>query len=397
MSWAAPVAAVDAAVLGLYSARRLVMLVATLLPRRPLAQGAPDPPSVTLVVAARDEAAGIDRLLAALSALDYPEERLFLVLVDDCSGDGTGERLERWCEGRPRAGAHRLERWGGKPAALNHGIAAAPAAELVVTCDADLVPHADSIRRLVEPFADETVAAVAGYLRPCNADEGAIARYAAVEAWTHQLITSAGKDRLGLNPPASGFSAYRRSALEQIGFFEVAGRGEDLVATVALTRAGWRTRFAPESVADNIVVHRLRDYWRQHLRWARSTFDATRRQPRRGPRGPLRQRVESWAMSTGYVDRLALLVAVVLVATGTLPPWIPPAYLAVIALGVTVALLKAGVSARRAPLFAASTAAFFALDVIASVVALPSYARPLTRGWRSPARTPEPRPHLGDE
>ena len=112
MSWAAPIAAVDAAVLGLYSARRLVMLVATLLPRRPLAQGAPDPPSVTLVVAARDEAAGIDRLLSALSALDYPEERLFLVLVDDCSGDGTGERLERWCEGRPRAGAYRLDRWG---------------------------------------------------------------------------------------------------------------------------------------------------------------------------------------------------------------------------------------------------------------------------------------------
>ena len=177
----------------------------------------------------------------------------------------------------------------------------------------------------------------------------------------------------------------------------MAGRGEDLVATVALTRAGWRTRFAPESVADNIVVHRLRDDRRQHLRWARSTFDATRRQPRRGPRGPLRQRIESWALSTGYVDRLALLVAVVLVATGTLPPWIPPAYLAVIALGVTVALIKAGVSARRAPLFAASTAAFFALDVIASVAALPSYARPLTRGWRSPSRTPEPRPNLGDD
>ena len=397
MSWAAPLAAIDVAALGLYSARRLVMLVAALLPRRRFAERAAEPPSVTLVVPARDEAAGIDRLLAALSALDYPEGRLFLVLVDDCSQDGTGERLERWCKGRPRALTHRLERWSGKPAALNHGIAAAPAAEVVVTCDADLAPHPDSILRLVETFSDETVAAVAGYLRPCNADDGAIARYAAVESWTHQLITAAGKDRLDLNPPASGFSAYRRSALEQIGFFEVAGRGEDVVATVALTRAGWRTRFAPDSVADNIVVHRLRDYWRQHLRWARSAFDATRRQPRRGPRGPILRQVEAWAMSSGYVDRLALLVAVVLVATGTLPPWIPPAYLAVIALGVTAALLKAGVGARRAPLFAASTAGFFALDVVALVVALPFCVRPLSRGWRSPTRAPGPLPRLSDD
>ena len=323
---------------------------------------------------------------ASLDALDYPAERLFTVLVDDASTDGTAELLERWCAERPRTRAHVLPRWSGKPIALNEGIALGPVTDVVVTCDADLAPRPDSLRRLVEPFADETVAAVAAFLNPRNADAGPIARYAAVEAWTHQLITAAGKDRLDLNPPASGYSAYRRSALESVGWFEPSGRGEDVVATVALTRAGWRTRFAPEAVADNVVVQRLRDYYSQHARWARSAFDATRSQPRHGPRGPLARRIETWAMSTGYVDRAALLLGIALVAAGELPAWVPPAYLGVIALGVGTALAKAGVDARRAPLYAASTVAFFALDVAASVAALPAAVRPLTQGWRSPTR-----------
>src|SRR5262249_51234219 len=153
-------------------------------------------------------------------------------------------------------------------------------------------------RRMAEVFSDPSVGAVAGYLVPANADVTPIAHYAAMETWVHQLVTSAGKDRLDLNPPIlGGACAYRRSALVQIGGFRPGAPGEDVKSTVALTRAGWRTRFVPDASADNNVVHAWRDYWRQHIRWARSLFDSAGPARRRAPvqiSVPLGRRIELW-------------------------------------------------------------------------------------------------------
>ena len=68
--------------------RRAVLLVAALVPHCPLA-GTPMTPSVTVLVAARNEGAVAERLLASLSKLDYPADRLSFVLVCDGCTDGT--------------------------------------------------------------------------------------------------------------------------------------------------------------------------------------------------------------------------------------------------------------------------------------------------------------------
>ena len=154
----------------------------------------------------------------------------------------------------------------------------------------------DALATLAAPFADETVGAVAGYLVPVNASASPTARYAAVETWVHQLVTSAAKDRLDLNPPTLGGAAlYRRVALDEVGWLGSAASGDDVRASVALTRAGWRTRFVPVPIADNAVAERWRDYWRQHVRWARDVFEtaggvsAPRARPSRARR-PRRRR-----------------------------------------------------------------------------------------------------------
>jgi cellulose synthase/poly-beta-1,6-N-acetylglucosamine synthase-like glycosyltransferase len=331
----------------------------------------------------------IDRLLEALDEVDYPRDRLFTVLVDDGSDDATWRKIESWASGRARVRAIRLPKPAGKPRALNEGIAAAPPSDLVVVCDADLRPRPDFLRRLAAPFGDPTVAATAGYRRPENADKTAISRYAAVEAWTHQLVTSAGKDRLDLNPPLLAFCAYRRRALEELGWFRTDAHGEDAESTVALTRAGWRTRFVPEAVADNLVADRWRDYWRQHLRWSSSLFEAPHGRRQRPRTSPAR-RIEIWLMSAGYADRIALLAAVPLAAVGALPLWIVPAYLGVTAVEVVVAIGRGG-AGRRTPLFLLSTATLFLLDIVASFAAFASHPWRRGRGW-TPRRSAEARP-----
>ncbi len=376
------VVACAAATLCIFGARRILLVGASLLPHRP----SPPPgelPTVALVVAARNESIVLPRLLAAVDALDYPAELLRTVIVDDGSTDSTRADLERFGQGRPQTTVLPLPRRVGKAAALNAGIAAAGHCDVIVICDADLQPRPDCLRHLVAPFADPRVGAVSGYMHPANALASPVARYAAVETWMTQLVTSAGKDRLNLNPPTLGFCAYRRTAFDQIGGFPPNATGEDLIATVSLVRLGWRLRFDPKALADNHVVDRLRDYWRQHARWAGNTFDAGRAAGH-GKVSPV-QRIETWLMAAGYADRLSLLATAGLAAAGWLPFWLPVGYLALRGIEVTVALLKGGVRSQL-PVFQLCTVAFFAIDIVASVAATAQYLGRRRGAWTTPRR-----------
>ena len=229
------------AALGVLALRRIVLLIAALLPLRqlPADDASSGEASVALIVAAHDEASCVGRLLEALERLDYPEERLSVLLIDDGSTDETNEIFARWAAGQPNATAVSLPVRVGKPEALNHALKIAAAVELISVCDADREPHPDSLRRVVAAFADETVGAAGAFIRPVNARAGLVARYAAVEAWVTQLVTSAARSRLDLNPPMLGGGAvYRRLALDEIGGFPVGMIGEDAGATIAITGNG---------------------------------------------------------------------------------------------------------------------------------------------------------------
>jgi len=385
---ASTLSVVVVAVLLVFTLRRIVLLAAAL--RRPRGMNGFNAgrvcPSVALIVAARNERAGIDRTLESLEHLTYPPEQLSIVLVNDASEDGTGERLAACAATRPRTRAIDLQIRSGKPGAVAAGIAAAPPTDLIAVFDADVRPRPDYLLRIAPTFADETVGGVAGFLSPSNARASAIARYAALETWVHQLVTSAAKDRLDLNPPTLGGAAvYRRRALDRIGGLGAGPSGDDVLATVALTRDGWRTRFVREAVADNEVVALWSHYRRQHVRWARDLFATASYHRASHAAVPLARRIELRVLSAGYLDRVAFLAAVGLVAVGALPPLLPIAYLAVAAVGVGVAVYKAG-AARELPAFAVAAATVFMLDVATTVAATAAHLLRLPRTAQSPER-----------
>jgi len=379
------------AMLAWFALRRVVLLAAAVLPGRPPEVASGSLPSLTLVVPACNEARGIDATLAAIAALDYPTDRLHVVLVDDASDDDTASRLERWAAAHPPARVLRRERRLGKPRAVEASLAAAPATPLVAVCDADVRPRPDYLRRVIAAFGDPSVGGAVGYLAPANALASPIASYAAVESWIHQLVTSAGKDRLDWNPPTlGGASLFRRAALDQIGGFGPAATGDDVRATVALTRAGWRTRFIADAIADNTVATDRDAYWRQHLRWARDLYATTAQQRASGVAVPLGRRFEAWMLSAGYLDRVALAVAVALVAMGRVPLWIPAAYLGVAAIEVACAIVRAG-AGRHLGTLLLRTITFFPMDVAGTLVATASHllgsATAASSGPRPPAAT----------
>ena len=375
--------AVIAAVAAL-TLRRGVLLAAALVPRLPL-PGSPALPSVTVLVAARNEGAVAEHLLASLSKLDYPANLLSFVLVCDGCTDGTAAAFRAWAVGRSDAWVVERAAHQGKAAALNEGLALA-GGEVVVVLDADLQPRPDFLRKLVPSFADEHVAAAAGYTRPANADDNVVTRYAAVTSWVAQLVTSAGKDRLGLNPPTFGAAAYRRCAIEAIGGFPVVSAGVDVAASRSLTRQGWRTRFVQAAVAENTVVSEVGDYWRQHIRWARGGF-GTSAQKRSRFRGTAPQRIETWAAAIGYGDRLVFLVAAAGAIAGALPWWLPILYLAAPGVEILAASLKADVR-RGLPRVLLATVLLFAADLMASLAAVAVHAARRPHRWHSPRPRP---------
>jgi cellulose synthase/poly-beta-1,6-N-acetylglucosamine synthase-like glycosyltransferase len=377
------VAIAVAVMLGLLALRRLVLLTAAVLPAsRSVAMDA-STPSLTVVLAAHNEAPVVGRALAAIERLEYPAERLHVVVVDDGSKDGTGDLLERWAARHQRAKAVRLEQREGKSGALNAALRVAPATDLVAVCDADHELHPDFLRLVVSSFADEAVGAAGAFLRPVNANASMVARYAAVEAWVTQLVTSAARSRLDLNPPMlGGGSVYRRQALDQIGGFSPGLAGEDARVSIALTRNGWRTRFVRDAVVDNTVVEDWRHYWDQHVRWARTGYETVGLQ-RGGSSVPPGRKLEAWMVSAGYSDRVVLLAAIGLSAADALPLWVPLAYVGMIVATVVVAIVRGGAT-RRLPLYLLATAVLLPLDAAATVV---SGAHQLSRRplhWRTP-------------
>ncbi len=119
----------------------------------------PVTPAVSIVMAARNEAATLVRRIENLLALEYPSELVQIVIVSDGSTDDTTAILERYAD---RVDAVLLPP-GGKALALNAGVAAAEHGIIVFT-DARQSFAADALRALLAPFADPQVGGVSGEL-----------------------------------------------------------------------------------------------------------------------------------------------------------------------------------------------------------------------------------------
>jgi GT2 family glycosyltransferase len=371
--------AAAAVALAVLSGRRLALLAAASLPPRKRGRERDSYPPVTVIVPAYNEEGVLDTLLEALDRLVYPGPVSFVLVCDGCT-DGTPARFRRWAEGRSEAQVVALDRRVGKAAALNAGLALATG-DLVVALDADLRPQPDLVLELAGAFADPKVAAAAAFIQPVNADANVVTRYGALNGLVHQLVTSAAKDRLGLNPPTFGASAYRRNALTHIDGFCATFLGVDVESTIALTSRGWRTRFVPTAVAEHRVSDSLCVHWHQHVRWTRATLNAAKRREAVA-QSPLLDTVEGWMVVAGNADRIVVALASILAATRAASVWPPLGYLGLRGLDIAAALAKFG-SFRRLPAFALSGLVMFPVDVSASLAGFAAAATRRAPRWYS--------------
>jgi cellulose synthase/poly-beta-1,6-N-acetylglucosamine synthase-like glycosyltransferase len=210
---------------------------------RPLGLGAPagERPLVSLIVPAYDEEEVIAAKVANALRLDWPRERLQIVVADDGSTDATPERARE-------AGADLVLELppGGKVAALNEGVAESDG-EFLAFSDANSEWAPDALARLLAPFVDERVGYVCGQVRFLDPDgdnlEGAYWRYEmAIRAMESELA--------GVTAGNGAIYAMRRSAYEALP----ASGSHDLSFPFRLAKRGLRSLYAPDARAEEKMV-----------------------------------------------------------------------------------------------------------------------------------------------
>ncbi|WP_327707873.1 bifunctional polysaccharide deacetylase/glycosyltransferase family 2 protein [Streptomyces sp. NBC_00464] len=250
--------------------------------RRRFAWGPAVTGPVSVIVPAYNEKECIAHTLNSLASSTHPIE---IILVDDGSTDGTPEIAEAL--GLPNLRVVRQEN-AGKSAALNNGVRQARY-DIVVMMDGDTVFEPDTVHRLVQPFGDPAVGAVAGNAKVGN-------RNTIIGAWQHiEYVMGFNLDRrmydlLRCMPTIPGaIGAFRRTAVLDVGGMSEDTLAEDTDITIALHRAGWRVVYAEHARAWTEAPASLGQLWRQRYRWSYGTMQALWKHRRsvsdRGPSG----------------------------------------------------------------------------------------------------------------
>jgi cellulose synthase/poly-beta-1,6-N-acetylglucosamine synthase-like glycosyltransferase len=209
------------------------VVVARLFPRTVRRSDAT--PSVAVIVAAHDEEAVIGRRIENLRALDYPSERVEIVVTSDASTDRTEAIAEA-------AGARVIRNpRGGKVAAQDRAVRETDA-EIVAFSDANATWAPDALRRLVQPFADARVGYVCGRLRleaPDGSNQEGV-------YWRYELAVRGAESRVGSITGGNG-SIY---ALRRSDYVEVDPRfGHDLSLPYLMVQRGRRAVYEPAAIA----------------------------------------------------------------------------------------------------------------------------------------------------
>jgi len=244
-------------------------------------------PSVTVLVAARNEAEHAPALAHALLALEYPRDRIQIVVVDDRSDDRTGQILSDLGEGRieiVRIDSLPVGR-APKKNALAAGLRIARG-EFVLTIDADNLPSPGWARAMLAHFGPRT-AVVAGLVHHGPPAPGVAPWFHgmwALDVFAHAAV-QAGAIGGGMPIHANGGNlAFRRAAFDQLGGYAshagIVSGDDDFLLQAAADSGRWDVHCAvsPASRIPTEGPRSFRQVWEQRKRWGSKCihYDAKR-------------------------------------------------------------------------------------------------------------------------
>jgi cellulose synthase/poly-beta-1,6-N-acetylglucosamine synthase-like glycosyltransferase len=238
-------------------------------------------PRVTVQLPIFNEKYMVERLLDAVTQLDYPAERIQIQVLDD-STDDTAQLVSKLVEEYKSKGIniewlHRSNRKGYKAGALAEGLRHANG-DLIAIFDADFVPKPNWLKRTVPLFQKKKLGCLQTRWGHTNRNYNSLTCAEAMGIDGHFVVEQTVRSRYNffLNFNGTG-GIWRRACIEDAGGWEWDTLTEDLDLSYRAQMRGWKIGYLPDVVVPAELPSQVEAFKKQQFRWAKGSFQVVRK------------------------------------------------------------------------------------------------------------------------
>jgi cellulose synthase/poly-beta-1,6-N-acetylglucosamine synthase-like glycosyltransferase len=225
-------------------------------------------PSATIVVPCFNEEKSIFGTVESLLALDYPQDKLKIMIIDDGSTDNSWNVIQKYKD-NPLIELFQKKN-GGKHTALNYAIGKSKS-DILGCLDADSFVGPDTLRKIVAHFEDKKVMAVVPSIKvfqPKNILEKL--QKVQYEWGIFMRKTLSFINALYVTP--GPFSFFRKEVFEKIGPYRLAHNTEDCEMALRMQRNHLKIANCHDAYIYTVAPKKLKALYRQQLRWVYGTL-----------------------------------------------------------------------------------------------------------------------------
>ncbi|MGA7192641.1 MAG: glycosyltransferase [Anaerolineales bacterium] len=283
---------------------------------------------VTIQLPVFNERYMLERLLWAVTKLDYPLDRLQIQVLDD-STDDTALLSARLVEEYRARGfdiecIFRTERGGYKAGALKKGLETATG-DLIAIFDADFIPSPNWLKITVPQFQNQKLGCVQTRWGHTNREYNLLTRGQALAMDAHFIVEQTARSRNHLFMNFNGSAGiWRRACIDDAGGWQSDTLTEDLDLSFRAQLCGWKFGFLPDVVVPAELPASVEALKKQQFRWAKGSIQVTRKTVKRlftQPNIPWYKRLSGLLHLTAYmVHPLMIAILFLTLPVGLLAP-----------------------------------------------------------------------------
>lgn len=235
-------------------------------------------PMVSILVPAHNEEKVIEKTVESLLLMDYPKDKMELIVINDNSSDNSKSILENIKNTYRNynftiVNTDKSNGGKGKSNALNIGYNLSKG-EFIAVYDADNTPERTALKYLIETIVpNKDLGAVIGKFRTRNKEKNILTRFINVETLSFQWMVQAGRWQLFnlCTIPGTNF-VLRKKAIEELGGWDSKAIAEDTEISFRLYKLGYKIKYVPQSVTWEQEPEILKVWIKQRTRWVKGNI-----------------------------------------------------------------------------------------------------------------------------